>query len=150
MVTFVPSFLTVEGAEQNAAEWEQIASLRAEHAGDAEAARAAVDAYTDSLSEVPATVGDVADHIDHVRDVAGIDAIGIGSDFDGAKGMPAGLDDVSCYPALFAELAGRGYADEDLMKIAGRNVLRVMREAERVAARLRPERPPSRAVFEPA
>ncbi|MGZ8571499.1 MAG: dipeptidase [Actinomycetota bacterium] len=150
MVTFVPSFLTVEGAEQNAAEWEQIASLRAEHADDPEAMRAAVDAYTDPLDEVPATVGDVADHIDHVRDVAGIDAIGIGSDFDGAKGMPAGLDDVSCYPSLFAELGDRGYADEDLMKIAGRNALRLMREAERVAARLRTDRPPSRAMLEPA
>jgi membrane dipeptidase len=90
----------------------------------------------------------VADHIDHVRDVAGIDHIGIGSDFDGAPTMPEGLEDVSCYPALFEELATRGYRDEDLMKIAGRNVLRVMREAARTGARLRTKRPASNATIE--
>jgi membrane dipeptidase len=81
----------------------------------------------------PSSVGDVADHIDHIRDVAGIDHIGIGSDFDGLPGMPDGLEDVSKYPALFGELADRGYTDEDLTKIAGQNVLRVMRDAERVS-----------------
>jgi len=78
----------------------------------------------------------VADHVDHVREVAGIDHIGIGSDFDGAPTMPEELEDVSRYPALFEELASRGYRDDDLMKIAGRNVLRVMSEAERKGARL--------------
>jgi hypothetical protein len=66
-----------------------------------------------------------SDHIDHVRDVAGIDHIGIGSDFDGAPTMPEGLEDVSRYPALFEELASRGYRHEDLMQIVGRNLLRV-------------------------
>jgi membrane dipeptidase len=75
----------------------------------------------------------VADHIDHIRDVAGIDHVGVGSDFDGLPGIPDGLEDVSTYPALFAELADRGYDDEALAKVAGRNVLRVMRAAERVA-----------------
>jgi membrane dipeptidase len=93
-------------------------------------------AWFDDLEEVPATVGQVADHVDHVRAVAGTDHIGIGGDFDGAGPMPDGLEDVSAYPILFAELASRGYTDEDLRKIAGRNVLRVMREAERVAAGL--------------
>jgi membrane dipeptidase len=93
-------------------------------------------------------VSDVADHIDHVRDVAGIDHIGIGSDFDGAPTMPEGLEDVSRYPALFEELASRGFRDEDLMRIAGRNVLRVIREAEKTGARLRNERPPSKATVE--
>jgi membrane dipeptidase len=74
--------------------------------------------------------------------------VGIGSDFDGAPTMPEGLEDVSCYPALFDELASRGYRDEDLMKIAGRNVLRDMREAERTAVRVRAERPPSKATIE--
>jgi membrane dipeptidase len=82
-----------------------------------------------------ATASDVADHVQHIHEIAGIDALGVGSDFDGAPSMPDGLEDVSTYPALFGELAARGYADEDLMKIAGRNVLRVMRDAERVAAR---------------
>jgi membrane dipeptidase len=80
------------------------------------------------------SIQDVADHIDHIRDVAGIDHVGVGSDFDGLPGMPEGLEDVSTYPALFAELAERGYDDESLAKVAGRNVLRVMRAAERIAA----------------
>ena len=77
-----------------------------------------------------------------------IDHIGIGSDFDGAPTMPEGLEDVSRYPVLFEELSNRGYADDDLVKIAGRNVLRVMREAERIGTRLRAERPPSTATIE--
>ena len=71
--------------------------------------------------------------------MAGIDHIGIGSDFDGAPTMPEGLEDVSRYPALFEELASRGFGDDELMKIAGRNVLRVMREAERIGTRLQAE-----------
>jgi membrane dipeptidase len=124
MVAFVPSFVAREGGVANRAAW------------------------AEAQGEVPATIGDVADHIDHVRDVAGVDAIGVGSDFDGAPSMPEGLEDVSRYPALFAELVDRGYTDEDLAKIAGRNVLRVMREAERVAARLQAERPPSTSRIE--
>jgi membrane dipeptidase len=96
----------------------------------------------------PATVADVADHIDHVREVAGIDHVGIGSDFDGAPTMPERLEDVTRYPALFEELASRDYHDEDLMKIAGRNLLRVMREAERTGARLRAARPTSKATID--
>ncbi|HEY7478568.1 MAG TPA: dipeptidase [Actinomycetota bacterium] len=150
MVTFVPSFLTREGAVENQAEWREVARLRELHASDPEAMREAVGAYIDSLGEVPATVGDVADHIDHVRAVAGIDAIGLGSDFDGAAGMPDGLEDAGGYPALFAELAARGYAEDDLARIAGANTLRVMRETERVAERLRRERPPSTATIDVA
>jgi len=80
--------------------------------------------------------------------VAGVDHVGIGSDFDGAPTMPEGLEDVSRYPALFEELASRGYRHEDLLQIVGRNLLRVMREAERTEARLRGERPPSKATIE--
>ena len=83
------------------------------------------------------TISDVADHIDHIRKVAGIDHIGLGSDFDGFRGGIEGLDDVSGYPALLAELLRRGYSKEDVKKIAGSNVLRVMRAAEKVAADLR-------------
>jgi membrane dipeptidase len=133
-VTFVPWFLNAAGAEATAAEWEEVARLRVEHAGDPEAERVAIEALQDSLPTPPSTLGDVADHVDHLRDLAGIDAIGIGSDFDGLPGLPEGLDDVSRYPALFEELADRGYTDEDLANIAGRNVLRVMRDAERVAS----------------
>jgi membrane dipeptidase len=83
------------------------------------------------------TISDVADHIDHIRKVAGIDCIGLGSDFDGFRGGIEGLDDVSGYPALLAELLRRGYSKEDVKKIAGLNILRVLRAAEKVAAELR-------------
>lgn len=95
-----------------------------------------------------ATLAEVANHIDHIRGVAGIDCIGIGGDYDGVGALPEGLEDVSTYPALFQELARRGYSDADLKKIAGENLLRVMREAERVAARLQRERQPSAALIE--
>jgi membrane dipeptidase len=132
-VTFVPWFLTAEGAAANAAEWEVTRRLRAEHPDDPEAVRAAMERYDEEQPVPPSSVHDVADHIDHVRDLAGIDHVGVGSDFDGLPGMPDGLEDVSTYPALFAELAGRGYSDDDLAKVAGRNVLRVMRRAEDIA-----------------
>ena len=95
-----------------------------------------------------ATLSQVADHIDHVRKVAGIDHVGIGADFDGMDSQPEGLDDVSKYPALLAELLKRGYSDEDVQKIAGRNVLRVMRGAEAVALKLQKTRKPSLATIE--
>jgi membrane dipeptidase len=148
MVTFVPSFVAAEGAEFNRVAWAEARRLRAEHPDDPETVRTAMDEWFEANPGPPATVFDVADHIDHAREVAGIDHIGIGSDFDGAPTMPEGLEDVSRYPALFDELAGRGYLDEDQMKIAGRNVLRVMREAERTAARLRAEGPSSKATIE--
>ena len=132
--TFVPWFLTAEGAEANEAEWREIRRLKEEHPDDPDAVRAAVEEMEETQSTPASSVSDVADHIDHIRDVAGIDHVGVGSDFDGLSGMPDGLQDVSTYPALFEELAERGYDDEALAKVAGRNVLRVMGTAERVAA----------------
>jgi membrane dipeptidase len=81
-----------------------------------------------------ATLAQVADQIERLRDVAGVAHVGIGGDFDGVTHLPVGLEDVSCYPALFAELAGRGWSDPDLIALAGGNILRVMRDAEAVAA----------------
>ncbi len=92
------------------------------------------------------TLADVAAHIEHVRDVAGIDHVGIGSDYDGAT-VPQGLDDVSYFPALFAELSRRGWTEAELRKLAGENVLRAWREAEAVARRLQAERPASTATI---
>jgi len=83
-----------------------------------------------------ATVADVANHMDHIRKVAGPDHVGIGSDFDGIPSVPVGLEDVSKYPALTAELLRRGWSDDDVKKALGLNVLRVMRRVEAVAARL--------------
>jgi membrane dipeptidase len=148
MVTFVPAFLTKGGARMNRAGLEEWRRLKAEHPGERDVVDAAMDAWFASTPAPPASVSDVADHIDHVREVAGIDAVGIGSDFDGVPSMPDGLADVSCYPALFAELRGRAYSDEDLRKIAGGNLLRVLRETERISARIRGERPPSTATIE--
>jgi len=95
-----------------------------------------------------ATIGDVADHIEHVVQVAGIDHVGIGSDFDGISSTPVGMEDVSTYPALFAELSRRGWSEEDMAKLAGGNALRVMREAEAAARRIQRERGPSNATIE--
>ena len=103
------------------------------------------------LAENPppaATVAQVADHIDHVAEVAGVEHVGIGSDFDGGELLPTDLDDVSCFPNLVAELLRRGYSDNDVRGIAGGNVLRVMRGAETAAARLQVERQPSEATIE--
>jgi membrane dipeptidase len=95
-----------------------------------------------------ATIGDVADHVEHAVRVAGIDHVGIGSDFDGISSTPVGLEDVSTYPALFAELAQRGWTDQELAKLAGENILRAMRDAEAVARKLQRERSPSVATIE--
>ena len=89
----------------------------------------------------------MADHIDHIREVAGIDHVGYGSDFDGIGCTPQGLDDVSTFPRLTAELLRRGYSDADAKKVIGQNLLRVMRQAERVAARLQRAHGPSIATL---
>ena len=97
------------------------------------------------------TMADVADHIDHIRDVAGIDHVGLGSDFDGMpslESVPEGLEDVSRYPMLTGELVRRGYSDEDILKVIGGNVLRVMRGAEAAASDLQKRRRPSEATIE--
>lgn len=120
MVTFVPSFINQAVADFNGP--------------DAEAPSA--------------TLADVADHIDHIRAVAGVEHVGIGGDYDGISTVPIGLEDVSTYPALFEELARRGWSDDELRLLAGENVLRVMRGAEAAARRLQRERAPSTATIE--
>jgi membrane dipeptidase len=95
-----------------------------------------------------ATVQQVADHIDHLAEMAGVEHVGIGSDFDGGEMLPTGLEDVSGFPNLIAELLRRGYADEDVRGIAGGNILRVMRGAEAAAKRIQAERAPSEATIE--
>src|SRR5204863_9725746 len=148
VVTSGPALHPPEGAAANRQAWDGAARLRAEHIDDPGSVRSAMEAWFIANPDPPAAVSDVADHVDHIRAVAGIDHVGIGSDFDGTPSMPEGLGDVSCFPALFAELADRGYADEELTKIAGRNVLGVMREAEDVAARIQTERASSTATIE--
>ena len=96
----------------------------------------------------PATLAQVADHIDHVARIAGHDHIGIGSDFYGSRDEPKGLEDVSRFPELFAELIRRGWSDSDLKKLAGGNLLRVLRIAETTATRLAAQRPPSTVTID--
>jgi membrane dipeptidase len=109
---------------------------------------AAMERWRAENPEPRATLAQVADHIDHVRKMAGIDHIGLGGDFDGISSVVQGLEDVSKYPDLTAELLKRGYTDQDIRKILGQNILRVMREAERVSAELRKKRGPSTATIE--
>ncbi|HEY0996367.1 MAG TPA: dipeptidase [Gemmatimonadaceae bacterium] len=142
MVPFVPGFTA-----KAVLEWEEAADkARAEavaKGADEASLRQMIQEYRRAHPMPRATIADVADHIEHVRRVAGIDHVGIGGDFDGISTTPVGLEDVSTYPALFAELARRGWTQAELEQLAGRNVLRVMEQAERVAARLQKERAPS-------
>lgn len=148
MVTFVPGYISEEtrlhGVKRNE-ERERLASMPG---NTDESVAEGIAAWNEANPTPPATLAQVADHIDHIRDVAGIDHIGIGGDYDGISSLPVGLEDVSTYPMLTAELVRRGYSDEDILKILGRNVLRVMRESEAVAARLHQERHASGARIE--
>jgi membrane dipeptidase len=148
MVTFVPDFVSqarVEYARTRAAAFEEI---RARPGMDSTARTDAQAEWTRVNPAPKAHLTDVADHIEHIRDVAGVDHVGIGGDFDGITETVVGLEDVSTYPALFAELARRGWADEDLKKLASENVLRVLARAEEVAGRLQAQRPASMATIE--
>ncbi|MHC4100811.1 MAG: dipeptidase [Planctomycetota bacterium] len=117
------------------------------HGDDREAFRTEMGAWMEANPMPKPTLGQVADHIDYVRDLIGPDHIGIGSDYDGMRWAPVGLEDVSTYPNLVMELLRRGYSDEDVMKIIGLNVLRVMRDVEDVAARLQATTAPSDVMF---
>jgi membrane dipeptidase len=139
MVTFVPYFLT-----EPAREWQQ--RLDAEETRPGSDANA-VAAWRAANPIPVVTVADVADHVEHVRDVAGVAHVGIGGDFDGVQDLPVGLDDVSGYPALLAELADRGWNDAELVGLAGGNVLRVLRDAEAVARDVQGRRGPSLATI---
>ncbi|HEX5831275.1 MAG TPA: dipeptidase, partial [Gemmatimonadaceae bacterium] len=144
MVTFVSGFVSqrlLDASAQHRAAFEQALAAATDDAARARVRRE----FAAKLP--PVTLKDVADHIDHIRKVAGVDHVGIGGDFDGTESLPVGLEDVSRYPYLFAELIRRGWSDADLAKLANGNILRAMREAERVAKRLQTERPASAVTF---
>ncbi|MBN1901897.1 dipeptidase [Candidatus Sumerlaeota bacterium] len=129
MITFVNMFLNDDARKHHDIlhkEWKRLKSLYPE---DEEKAKEEIRKWEKFNPTPPATMEQIADHIDHVRNVAGIDYIGIGSDFAGFRTPPFGLEDVSLFPNLFAELMKRGYSSEDLIKIAGENILRVMNKA---------------------
>lgn len=117
-------------------------SLRAGFADDTTAMRAAFATWGEANPRPDATLSQVADHVDHLVATAGIDHVGIGSDFDGIGFTPAGLEDVSTFPDLVAELVRRGYPDEDIRKILGGNLLRALDRAEVVAAQMQAESGP--------
>jgi membrane dipeptidase len=147
MVTFVPGFVSPKVNAWNKLQTAEQDRLKALYPNDAAKVKDGVDAWTKTNPMPPATVSEVADHVDHIRKIAGIDHIGIGSDFDGITQTVQGLSDVSMYPNLIAELLRRGYSDADVTKIMGQNLLRVMREVEKVSKRLQAERGPSTAMF---
>ncbi len=143
MVNFLPLFVSEAVRQDEAAAAAEKARLESLWIGAPAEAAAAFAAWRREHPEPRATLEQVADHIDHIRQVAGIDHVGLGSDFDGIEAVPVGLEDVARFPDLLAELARRGYSDDDLAKVAGGNVLRALRRAEEVAKRLQAARAPS-------
>ena len=134
MVTFVPGFLSPKVAAWNKLQTAEQNRLKQQFATDPAAQKTGLDAWGKANPAPRATLSEAADHIDHIRKVAGIDHIGLGGDFDGITSVVQGLEDVSTYPALTAELLRRGYKDDEIKKIIGLNILRVMREVEKVSA----------------
>ncbi len=132
MVTFVSGFVSTRGVP----EWEQMLRDSTRSIADTVARRASLDALVKRRPHPSATVADVANHIEHIRKVAGIDHVGLGGDYDGTTELPVGMEDVTGYPVLFAELIRRGWTDAELTKLANGNILRVLRGVERSRDRL--------------
>ena len=147
MVTFVSAFVSPEFAKASGPLWKEY-DERTKGVEDAAERERIGKEIAARMPKIRVTLAQVADHVDHVRQVAGADHVGLGGDFDGNDSWPEGLEDVSGYPRLFAELVRRGWTDEDLGKLASGNALRVMRQAEEVARRLRAARPASTATLE--
>jgi len=136
MVPFVTGFVSPAVMLYDQSTRPVITDLQAKYGKDTAAITRELKQWRVSHPEPHATLAQVADQIDYVRKVAGVDHVGIGGDFDGITEVVQGLEDVSKYPALFAELARRGWSDADLKKLAGENLLRVFSQAEAVAKRL--------------
>ena len=156
MINYAPFYVTEAYRRWSAEEGAQKARLNAPpfgglYIGQPGKAEAALAEWRRANPPPPVTLSDVADHIVHVAKVAGVDHVGIGSDFDGTgNSLPEGLGDVTTYPALLAELMRRGWSDQDVAKVAGGNVLRVMTAAERVAVEMRSALPDTRVCTPPS
>jgi membrane dipeptidase len=147
MVTFVPGFVSETFRAWSAARAAEQARLGSLEPGDPAAVTAGIQAW-DAANPVPDTgIADVVAHIQHVRQIAGIDHVGLGGDFDGVARLPTGLEGVDAYPRLLAALMAEGWTEADIRKLAGENVLRVMRATEAVA-RARAEARPSLAAID--
>lgn len=150
MVTFVPSFVSEECRLWELERREFIASkgLDRKDPEFRDSYRKLAGEFAAGHSRPVATISDVVTHVEHVREVAGIEHIGVGGDYDGTDQLPDGLGDVSCYPALVAALLERGWSEADCTALTGRNLLRAMRDAESAATELQKKRSPSVARLE--
>jgi membrane dipeptidase len=146
MVTFVPKFVNPEAAAWHAQAVAEAAAQGVTQADDV-AFEPVYAAYRAANPEPPATLEDVVRHCEHVREVAGIDHVGVGGDYDGVGVLPQGMEDVTAYPRLLEALAERGWSDDDLCRLTSANILRVLREAEAAARALQEERGPSLATI---
>jgi membrane dipeptidase len=148
MVTFVPKFVLQAAVDWTAAADENMRAHGFHHLDTTPEAMKVHEAFEASSPRPIATAATVADHLDHMREVAGVDHIGIGGDYDGTAFTPDGLDDVAGYPNLIAELLGRGWSKADLAKLTWRNAVRVLGAAEDVARGEQARRGPSVATLE--
>jgi membrane dipeptidase len=148
MVTFVPKFVLQAAVDWTAAADENLRAHGFHHLETNDEAMKVHRAFEEAHPRPVATAATVADHLDHMREVAGVDHLGIGGDYDGTAFTPAGLDDVSGYPNLIAELLDRGWSRADLAKLTWQNAVRVLGAAEDVARAEQAARPPSNATLE--
>jgi len=153
MVNFFPAYVSAARNQWEADRAAEMARFNSPpyggmYIGQPERAKAALARWESEHPRPVTTLEQVADHIEHIRRVAGVDHVGLGSDFDGIPDAPRGLEAVDRYPALLVELMRRGWTDGEVAKVAGENVLRVLAAAERVAAKLRALRPPAETVID--
>ncbi|MET9534570.1 MULTISPECIES: dipeptidase [unclassified Streptomyces] len=147
MATFVPKFILPEAVAWTARADENMRTHGLHHLNTTPAGLKVQRAFEEAHPRPMATASTVADHLDHMREVAGVDHIGIGGDYDGTAFTPAGLEDVAGYPNLIGELIGRGWSKPDLAKLTWQNAVRVLRTAEDVARGIQAERGPSNATL---
>jgi membrane dipeptidase len=153
MVNFNPGYVSQDLARWEADEAAEMARYNSPpygglYIGQPERAKAALDVWLQTHPEPVSTLEQVADHIEHIRDIAGVDHVGLGSDFDGITETPRGLGGVDRFPALLEELLRRGWSDADVAKVAGGNLLRVMAATEQVAMTMRGTTAPGEGTLE--
>ena len=139
MVNFYSGFVEPNSVKNGQERYKEISAIYKKYEGDPDAEEKIAVEATRVRAKYPVqrgTVHDVVEHIDHMVKVAGIDHVGLGADYDGVDMLPKQLEDVSTYPVITQLLIDRGYSEEDIHKIMSENILRVIREAEKVAARL--------------
>lgn len=152
MVNFNPGYISAARNQWDADRAAELARYSSPpygglYIGQPERAKAALEKWESEHPKPVTTIAQVADHIEHIRQIAGVDHVGLGSDFDGIPEGPSGLGAVDKYPALLEELMRRGWSDADVAKVAGENILRMMAEAEQVSAKLRASEPASEATI---